>query len=131
MVCFSKRGHQDTMIKVKRIYDPPSSEDGLRYLVDRIWPRGLSKEAVKIDAWLKELAPSNDLRRWFGHDPIRWDEFQRRYFVELDKNPAVRQTILPLKQRGTVTLLFAARDLEHNNAVALKSYLESHPKLEK
>jgi len=119
------------MIKVKRIYDPPSSEDGLRYLVDRIWPRGLSKEAVKIDAWLKELAPSNDLRRWFGHDPIRWDEFQRRYFVELDKNPAVRQTILPLKQRGTVTLLFAARDLEHNNAVALKSYLESHPKLEK
>jgi uncharacterized protein YeaO (DUF488 family) len=114
------------MIKVKRIYAPPSPDDGLRFLVDRIWPRGLSKEAVKLDAWLKELAPTNELRHWFGHDPARWDEFQRRYFAELDKIPTVKQTILPTKRRETVTLLFAARDTVHNNAVALKSYLEQN-----
>jgi uncharacterized protein YeaO (DUF488 family) len=114
------------MIKVKRIYDPPSPDDGLRFLVDRIWPRGLSKEAVKLDAWLKELAPTNELRHWYGHDPARWNVFQRRYFAELDKIPTVKQTILPAERRGTVTLLFAARDIEHNNAVALKSYLEQN-----
>jgi uncharacterized protein YeaO (DUF488 family) len=112
------------MIKVKRIYDPVSTDDGVRFLVDRLWPRGLRKEAVRIDAWLKEFAPSDELRRWFGHDPAKWDEFNQRYFAELDQAPLLKQTILPAFQRGTVTLLFSARDLEHNNAVALKAYLD-------
>jgi uncharacterized protein YeaO (DUF488 family) len=112
------------MIKVKRVYDPASPDDGLRFLVDRLWPRGLNKSSVKLEAWLKDLAPSDDLRKWFGHDPARWVEFQRRYFAELDKVPAAGETIQAASRRGMVTLLFAARDLEHNNAVALKSYLE-------
>ncbi len=114
-------------IKVKRIYDPPSSDDGTRLLVDRIWPRGMSKDSAKIDAWLKDIAPSTDLRRWFGHDPARWTEFQKRYYAELDEKPDVKKTILSPKTKGTVTLLFAAKDIEHNNAVALKSYLIRHP----
>jgi uncharacterized protein YeaO (DUF488 family) len=112
------------MIKIKRIYDPASPEDGLRFLVDRLWPRGLNKSSVKLDGWLKDLAPSDELRKWFGHDPARWQEFQRRYFAELDEIPAVRETLQAADRRGTVTLLFAARDLEHNNAIALKIYLD-------
>ena len=112
------------MIKVKRIYDPTSPDDGVRFLVDRLWPRGLRKETVKIEAWLKEYAPSEELRRWFGHDQAKWDEFKQRYFAELDKAPSLRHIILPAIQQGTVTLLFAARDLEHNNATALKVYLD-------
>ena len=112
------------MIKIKRVYNPASPEDGLRFLVDRLWPRGLNKGSVKLDAWLKDFAPSDDLREWFGHDPARWEEFQKRYFAELDEAPKVRETILAANLRGTVTLLFATRDLEHNNAIALKSYLE-------
>ncbi len=112
------------MIKIKRVYDPASPEDGQRFLVDRLWPRGLNKGSVKLDAWLKDFAPSDDLREWFGHDPARWEEFQKRYFAELDKSPKARETILAANWRGTVTLLFATRDLEHNNAIALKSYLE-------
>jgi uncharacterized protein YeaO (DUF488 family) len=123
MVLFT-RGYWIMRIKVKRIYDPPSPEDGTRLLVDRIWPRGLSKESAKIDAWLKDFAPSTELRRWFGHDPARWAEFQKRYYAELDKKPDLKKTILPPKTKGTVTLLFGARDTEHNNAVALKSYLQ-------
>jgi uncharacterized protein YeaO (DUF488 family) len=119
------------MIRVKRVYDAVSPDDGLRFLVDRLWPRGLRKEAAKIDSWLKDFAPSDELRRWFGHDPTRWDEFQRGYFAELDAIPMVRQIILPVSRRETVTLLFAARDLEHNNAVALKTYLEHHQASEK
>jgi uncharacterized protein YeaO (DUF488 family) len=111
-------------IQVKRIYDPPSKEDGTRLRVDRIWPRGLSKESAKIDAWLKDFAPSTELRRWFGHDPAKWAEFQKRYYAELDQKPDVKKTILPTKTKGTVTLLFGAKDTEHNNAVALKSYLQ-------
>ena len=112
------------MIKIKRVYDPASPTDGLRFLVDRLWPRGLNKGSVRLDAWLKDLAPSDDLRKWFGHDPERWEEFQRRYFAELDEIPTAWKTIRAANGRGTVTLLFAARDLEHNNAAALKSYLE-------
>jgi uncharacterized protein YeaO (DUF488 family) len=112
------------MIKIKRIYDPASPEDGLRFLVDRLWPRGLNKSSVKLDGWLKDLAPSDELRKWFGHDPARWQEFQRRYFAELDKIPAARENLQAADRLGTVTLLYAARDLEHNNAIALKSYLD-------
>jgi uncharacterized protein YeaO (DUF488 family) len=119
------------MIRVRRIYDPISPDDGIRFLVDRLWPRGLRKEAVEIDAWLKDVAPSDDLRHWFGHDPAKWNEFQRRYFAELDEVPMIWQTILAANRRGTVTILFAARDLEHNNAIALKLYLEDHLSSEK
>ena len=104
-------------IRTKRVYDPPERRDGKRVLVDRLWPRGLKKEQAQIDLWLREAAPSNELRRWFGHDPMRWNEFRRRYAAELERN---LQALAPLLDiRGTVTLLFAARDLEHNNAVAL------------
>lgn len=119
------------MIKVKRVYDLASPDDGVRLLVDRLWPRGLNKSSIRLDAWLKDFAPSDDLRKWFGHDQARWNEFKSRYFVELDEVPKVRQTILPANGRGTVTLLFAARDLEHNNAIALKSYLEDNHSTEK
>jgi uncharacterized protein YeaO (DUF488 family) len=115
------------MVKVKRIYAPATADDGVRFLVDRLWPRGLNKGSVKLDAWLKDFAPSDELRQWFGHDPARWDEFKRRYFAELDQNPTVRETILPANQHRTVTLLYSSRELEHNNAVALNAYLEDRP----
>ncbi len=111
-------------IRTKRVYDPPSPDDGTRVLVDRIWPRGVSKEKANVDEWAKEVAPSNELRKWFGHDPDKWKEFERRYFAELKKNPDVRKEVLPPGHKATVTLVFGARDTEHNNAVALKSYLE-------
>ncbi|NUM53416.1 MAG: DUF488 domain-containing protein [Candidatus Hydrogenedentes bacterium] len=111
-------------LRVKRIYEPPSNQDGLRILVDRLWPRGLKKETCKLDNWLKEVAPSDKLRRWFGHDPARWEEFQRRYFEELDERPDVRQAVKELAREKTVTLLYAAHDPQHNNAVALKNYLQ-------
>src|SRR5690606_4840134 len=112
-------------LRVKRVYDPPAPDDGLRVLVDRLWPRGLKKEDARIDLWLKEVAPSAELRRWFGHDPSRWDEFRRRYAAELRANPAVLEELrASLRGRGVATLLFAARDAERNNAVALKALLE-------
>jgi uncharacterized protein YeaO (DUF488 family) len=112
------------MIRTKRIYDPPAPDDGTRFLVERLWPRGKKREDVPIAAWLKEVAPSDALRRWFGHDPSRWEEFQQRYFAELDGKPEAWQPILEAAGRGTVTLLYSARDTEHNNAVALKAYLD-------
>ena len=112
------------MIVTKRLYDPPSSEDGARFLVDRLWPRGVRKDALQLDGWLKEAAPSNDLRRWYGHDPARWEEFCRQYFAELDSQPEAWQPILQAAQQGNVTLLFGSRELELNNAAALKKYLE-------
>jgi uncharacterized protein YeaO (DUF488 family) len=111
-------------LRVKRIYEPPSNEDGLRILVDKLWPRGLKKETCKLDNWLKEVAPSDKLRRWFGHDPVRWDEFQQRYFEELDERPNVWQAVKELAREKTITLLYAAHDPQHNNAVALKNYLQ-------
>lgn len=112
------------MIKIKRAYDPPARGDGKRFLVDRLWVRGMTKEKLQLDAWLKEVAPSDTLRKQVHHDPARWDEFQRRYFAELDAHPAAWQPILRAAQRGNVTLIYGARDTEHNNAVALKAYLE-------
>lgn len=112
------------MIRTKRIYDPPAPDDGARFLVERLWPRGKKREDVPIAAWLKEVAPSDALRRWFGHDPARWEEFQRRYFAELDGKPEAWQPILEAARQGNVTLLYSARDTEHNNAVALKAYLD-------
>ena len=112
------------MIRVKRVYEPPEPGDGMRFLVERLWPRGVRKDALELDAWLKDVAPSDALRRWFGHDPARWDEFRTRYASELDARPEAWREILSAADSGTVTLLFSARDTLHNNAVALKAYLE-------
>lgn len=112
-----------TQINVKRIY-LPAADDGCRVLVDRLWPRGIKKEAAHLDHWFKELAPSDALRHWFGHEPAKWDEFRRRYRDELDANAsAVTPLREVLRQERKVTLLFAAKDEEHNNAVALAEYL--------
>ncbi|HXS41959.1 MAG TPA: DUF488 family protein [Stellaceae bacterium] len=112
------------MIRLKRVYEPPSQEDGLRVLVDRLWPRALKREAAKIDVWLKDIAPGTALRQWFGHDPSRWAEFERRYRRELAANPeAVAALRALVKANKRLTLLFAAKDSEHNNAVALKNFL--------
>lgn len=110
---------------LKRAYEQPGDNDGYRILVDRIWPRGVSKEKLKLDAWLKELAPSAELRRWFGHDPEKWNEFKHRFFVELDGCKTAMEELLFFTKKGQVTLIFAAHDEKHNNAVALKEYLET------
>jgi len=112
------------MIQVKRVYDRPGPTDGARFLVERLWPRGVKKTALPLTGWLKEVAPSDSLRRWFGHDPTKWEEFQHRYFAELDSRPEALRAILDAARRGTVTFLYGARDTEHNNAVALKTYVE-------
>jgi uncharacterized protein YeaO (DUF488 family) len=112
-------------VKLKRVYDPPKPADGFRVLVDRLWPRGVSKSSARIDLWLKEIAPSAALRKWFGHDALKWDAFRARYFRELQKNPKAVAQLNEIIRNGPVTLLFAAQDQEHNNAVALKEYLES------
>jgi uncharacterized protein YeaO (DUF488 family) len=112
-------------IAIKRVYEPAAKVDGYRVLIDRLWPRGLKKESVQLDLWVKELAPSTALRQWFGHDPARWDGFRHRYATELD---ALAEQWRPLAERAarhTVTLLYGARDEEHNNAVALKAYLDN------
>ena len=108
---------------VKRVYEPPEASDGTRVLVDRIWPRGLTKEHAGVDVWLKEIAPSAGLRTWFGHDPKRWREFRKRYFEELRANHAAVEHLTDLVSTGKVTLLFGAHDTEHNNAAALADYL--------
>lgn len=112
------------MIRVKRVYEPPAANDGVRILVDHLWPRGLKKQEVKVKRWTKAISPSTELRQWFGHDPAKWKEFQRRYFSELDQKAEVWQPLLEAAQKGPITLVFSARDEEHNNAVALKKYLE-------
>ncbi len=112
------------MIKIKRAYDPPARGDGKRFLIDRLWPRGVKKETLRLNAWLREVAPSDALRRWFDHDSAKWDEFQQRYIAELDAHPDAWQPILQAARRGNVTLIYGARDTEHNDAVALKAYLE-------
>ena len=111
------------MIQVKRVYEPPATSDGARFLVDRLWPRGVKKASLELEGWVKDAAPSDKLRKWFNHDPEKWDEFQSRYFAELEKKLEAVEPILETARRGTVTLLFAAHDTEHNNAVALKEYL--------
>ncbi len=111
-------------IRLKRAYEPAQPIDGLRVLVDRLWPRGLHKDEACIDLWLKDIAPSNELRRWFGHDPVRWQGFQQKYRAELRDRADLLRTIEDALHEGPVTLLFAAYDEEHNNAVALKGVLE-------
>lgn len=111
-------------LQVKRVYDPPARSDGRRVLVDRVWPRGLTKAAAKLDAWVKDVAPSAELRNWFGHEPSKWDSFKRRYFRELASREAALTELLGAPSDRTLTLLFGAKDSTHNNAVALKEYLD-------
>lgn len=112
-------------IKIKRAYESPEKDDGVRILIDRLWPRGITKEKARIDLWLKDLAPSTELRQWFGHDPEKWEEFKKRYFAELDKNPEAVETLRAQAKKDTVTLVFGAKDAEHSNAQALEEYLKS------
>jgi uncharacterized protein YeaO (DUF488 family) len=113
------------MLKLKRAYDRTAEADGTRILVERLWPRGLSKAKVHVDAWLKEVAPSTDLRKWFGHDPGKWPQFRQRYFRELDARPEAWQSILSKARRGIVTLIYSSHDTLHNNAVVLQEYLQA------
>ncbi len=112
-------------LRIKRIYDPVDPEDGFRVLIDRLWPRGLSKEKAKIDLWLKEIAPSTELRQWFHHEPERWDEFRQKYLQELDQHPEAVARLHELITSRRITLLFAARDTEHNHALVLRDYLSA------
>lgn len=111
-------------VRIKRIYDAPADDDGYRVLVDRIWPRGLAKSEARVDRWLKEIAPSSELRRWFGHDPSRWDEFRRRYRAELEESTAPLEELAEKAQGTPLTLLFGARDQQHNQAVVLREWLD-------
>lgn len=111
------------MTKIKRIYDPASRDDGKRIYVDRLWPRGMKKEEVKMDEWLKEISPSDGLRKWFSHDPSKYAEFKRRYKKELEKHSEILERIKKEAKKGTVTLLFSAKDVEHNNATVMKELL--------
>ena len=112
------------MIALKRAYDPVSRTDGTRFLVERLWPRGIAKTDLQIDAWLKEAGPSTELRKWFSHDPDKWTEFRRRYFRELDSRPEAWHAIASAARRGTVTLVYSSHDTDHNNAVALQQYVQ-------
>jgi len=110
-------------LQLKRAYDQPHETDGFRVLIDRVWPRGVRKEDLKLDEWLKDLAPSTKLRQWFGHDPERWDEFRRRYFQELDAHPDEIRQLRAKMREGPLTIVFASKEERFNNAVALKEYL--------
>lgn len=111
-------------LRLKRAYDDPQPQDGTRVLVDRLWPRGVKKEDADIDIWMKSIAPSTELRKWYGHDPERWEEFCERYFKELDRTDDAVHEIIDCIKSGRVTLVFAAKDVEHSHALALKRYLE-------
>lgn len=112
-------------LSIKRVYEPAQKEDGVRILIDRLWPRGLSKEKAKIDLWLKDIAPSQELRQWFGHDPAKWIEFQIRYRKELKSKSGDFETIREKAKRGKVTLVYGAKDEKHNDAVVLAEMLRS------
>ena len=112
------------MIHLKRVYEEPSKKDGMRVLVERLWPRGLTKERAAVDLWLKDVSPSAELRKWFGHDPARWEQFQGRYRRELQRQKDAVQLLKQKVKEGTVTLVYAARDEKHNGALALKSFLQ-------
>ncbi len=111
-------------VRIKRAYETPSSDDGKRILIDRLWPRGLTKGKAKIDVWLKDIAPSTELREWFSHDPAKWLEFQKRYRQELDANEAVVGQLREELKKGQVTLVYSAKDEQHNDAVLLQEYLD-------
>jgi uncharacterized protein YeaO (DUF488 family) len=113
------------MILLKRAYDGAGPEDGTRFLVERLWPRGIKKSDLPLDGWLKDVAPSTELRKWFSHDPAKWSDFRRRYRAELQHNPKAWNPLLDAARKGTVTLVFSSHDVEHNNAVVLKEFLES------
>jgi uncharacterized protein YeaO (DUF488 family) len=113
------------MIQLKRVYEEPEAHDGVRFLIERLWPRGIRKADLVMNGWEKEAGPSDELRKWFSHDPEKWTEFQHRYSAELDTRPEAWTRSLEAAQRGTVTLLYSSHDTEHNNAVALKRYLEA------
>ena len=112
------------MLQVKRAYEPPAREDGQRFLVERLWPRGLKKSTLRLDAWLKDVAPSTELRKWFSHDPRKWDEFQKRYRNELKQQREVCDQIVDAARQGTVTLVYAAHDPDRNSALVLRNYLK-------
>jgi uncharacterized protein YeaO (DUF488 family) len=114
----------DPMPKIKRVYEKAEAGDGVRFLVERLWPRGIKKETLKMKAWLKDAAPSPDLRKWYGHDVARWEEFRQRYRTELENNPEAWMPILEAAREGNVTLLYSARDTEHNSARVLKEFLQ-------
>lgn len=111
-------------IHVKRAYEPPAQSDGRRVLVDRVWPRGIKKEDLRLDDWVRDVAPSTALRKWYNHDRAKWDEFKKRYFEELDAKPQSVDRIRRVAAEGTVTLVFSAKDSDYNNAVALSEYVE-------
>ncbi len=113
------------MIKIKRVYEPPSKDDGMRILVDRLWPRGLKKEKARVDAWMRDVAPSTGLRKWFDHDPEKWGGFKKRFFSELAGSKGQVDEIIRAAHNGTVTLLFGAKEERYNNAAALKEYIEA------
>jgi uncharacterized protein YeaO (DUF488 family) len=121
-----RRTRRRQAITLKRVYDPPAPADGLRVLVDRLWPRGVTREDLSADLWLKDAAPSPLLRRWYAHDPRRWDEFSQRYREELRREPGVVRVLRGLRRRGPLTLLFAARNREQNHAAALRDFLDEH-----
>jgi uncharacterized protein YeaO (DUF488 family) len=112
------------MIKLKRVYEAPEKEDGFRILVERLWPRGLSKDRAKIDFWLKDAAPSQELRKWFSHDPDKWEEFSKRYYKELEQKKEITSLLKQKSKAGKVTFVFASRDEEHNSALVLRKYIE-------
>ncbi len=116
------------MVKTKRVYDPPSPDDGKRILIDRLWPRGIKKEEVHIDEWLRDIAPSTELRKWFSHDPTKWEEFRKRYKKELGAKEDLLRSLSAEARKGTVTLLFAAKDTVHVNAQVLKEVIEKEPR---
>jgi len=116
------------MVQIKRVYDSPDKNDGKRFLVERLWPRGMKKESLQLDGWLKDVAPGDVLRKWFGHDPAKWEEFQHRYLAELERKHEAWQPLLDAAHDGTITLLYSAHDQEHNNALALKVFLEARLK---
>jgi uncharacterized protein YeaO (DUF488 family) len=117
---------EQKVILLKRAYDPASPKDGRRVLVERLWPRGIKKAALPLDGWLKDVAPSTELRKWFSHDPAKWNEFQRRYRAELKQKPHLWKELMDAARKGTLTLVFSSHDTEHNNAVVLKQFVESH-----
>jgi uncharacterized protein YeaO (DUF488 family) len=116
--------HPTPDVRLRRAYEPATPEDGTRILVDRLWPRGVSKKEAALDAWAKDVAPSTELRRWFGHDPDRWEEFTRRYRKELNAHPEALQPLLDAAAKGPLTLIYGARDTEHNEAVVLQHVIE-------
>jgi uncharacterized protein YeaO (DUF488 family) len=113
------------MIKLKRVYDPPDKNDGRRILVERLWPRGLSKDKAKVSIWMKDLAPSTELRKWYQHDLLKWDEFRRRYIKELENNKEMVEELQKISDNNTVTFVYAAHDEEHNSAVVLKQFMDN------